>query len=107
MTHPGALRRAVGRGKRVTVNPASGSDCYVVATVRSLCCTVALLAVLVLALASACVPSCMVTVDCCAGISPSVQRRRALNWVGLPWLGVGCRIVYLRCAAMSFHAYRP
>ena len=57
MTHPGALRRAVGRWKRVTVNPASGSDCYVVATVRSLCCTVALLAVLVLALASACVPS--------------------------------------------------
>ena len=57
MTHPAALRRAVGRGKRVTVNPAlSGSDGYVVATVRSLCCTVALLAVLVLALASACVP---------------------------------------------------
>ena len=57
MTHPGAVRRAVGRWKRGTVNPASGSDCYVVATVRSLCCTVALLAVLVLALASACVPS--------------------------------------------------
>jgi hypothetical protein len=57
MTHPGAPRRAVGRAKRLTVDPApSGSDCYVVATARSLCCTVALLAVLVLALASAFVP---------------------------------------------------
>jgi len=49
----------------------------------------------------------MVTVDFYAGISPSVQRRRALNWVGLPWLGVGCHIVYLRRAAMLFDAYRP
>ena len=74
-----------------------------VVTVRSLCCTVALLAVLVLALASACVPSCMVTVDFCAGISPSVQRWGALNWVGLPSLGWAALYYYwraLQCNSM-------
>jgi hypothetical protein len=34
-------------------------------------------------------PVFMVTVDFYAGISPSVQRRRALNWVGRLRLGVG------------------
>jgi hypothetical protein len=43
-------------------------------------------------------PVFMVTVDFCAGISPSVQRRRALNWAGLPCLRWAAVLV-----ASSFH----
>jgi hypothetical protein len=53
MTHRAALRRAVGVRKRVRVNPASESNSYVVATVRALLCTLARLAVLVVAPRSA------------------------------------------------------
>ena len=57
MTHPGTLRREVEVGKHVRVNLARESDSYVVATVRALLCTLALSAVLVLGLASACAPA--------------------------------------------------
>jgi hypothetical protein len=68
---PGLLPRGTDRWQPVVVNPASGSDSYALVTVRALLCTLALLAVLVLLLAAACIPASW----------PACQ---ALNWAELP-----------------------
>jgi hypothetical protein len=78
MTSPAALRRALGVGKRVTVNPAFEPDIYVAATVRALVCTLALFTVLALALVWACAPPAL-TVGVCSAVSHSAQRRHALK----------------------------
>jgi hypothetical protein len=57
MNDPLGFYQAVGLGQRVWIHPAKKSDSYVLATVWALLCTLALLAVLVLALASVSAPS--------------------------------------------------